>query len=197
MVKIALATQNKGKVKEITEIFSQYNVEIYVPPGLADMLGPETGNTFNENAEQKALSVAKATGDYAVADDSGLEVDALGGRPGVRSARYAGEDATDSDNLERLLTEMQDVLPDVRVARFVCAATLASPDGVIKTELGYVNGMIANKPSGNEGFGYDPVFIPQGYDATMAQITSDEKNKISHRGRAFRKLAKSLSSLSK
>lgn len=195
MIKIALATQNKGKVKEITEIFSQYNVEIYVPQGLTDILGPETGSTFNENAEQKALSVARATGDHAIADDSGLEVEALGGRPGVKSARYAGEDATDRDNLEKLLVEMQGVGPEARGARFVCAATLASPERTVKTELGYINGTIAIEPSGNEGFGYDPVFIPDNYSVTMAQISQKEKNKISHRGMAFRKLAASLNSL--
>lgn len=195
MLKIALATQNKGKVKEITEIFSQYNVEIYVPQGLADILGPETGSTFSENAEQKALSVARATGDHAIADDSGLEVEALGGRPGVRSARYAGEDATDRDNLEKLLVEMQGVEPEARGARFVCAATLASLEGTVITELGYINGTIAIEPSGNEGFGYDPVFIPENYSVTMAQISQEEKNKISHRGMAFRKLAASLNSL--
>lgn len=195
MIKIALATQNKGKVKEITKIFSLNDVEIYVPSNLAGILGPETGKTFKENAEQKALAVARATGDYAIADDSGLEVDELDGRPGVRSARYSGESATDIENVEKLLEEMAGVTQAARTARFVCAASLAGPSGVIVTKLGHVEGIIGERQTGGGGFGYDPVFIPKGYSLTMAQISSQEKNNISHRGKAFRALAESIGSL--
>lgn len=190
MIKIALATQNKGKAKEITEIFSGQGIKIYVPDNLEGILGPETGDTFRENAEQKAVSVALATGDLAIADDSGLEVDVLDGRPGVRSARYAGENATDNENVEKLLTQLSGVPYERRTARFICAASVAWPSGKVLTEFGQVEGTIAFERQGEGGFGYDPVFIPDVYQKTMAQISSAEKNSISHRGKAFRKLAK-------
>lgn len=191
-MKIAIATQNKGKFQEISDIFKDTDVELFVPDILDKILEPETGKTFIENAEKKALDVASATGTFALADDSGLEVDAIGGEPGVRSARYAGEGSTDKQNIDKLLDELGRVGGANRRARFVCAASLASPDGKVVTETGYCEGRITHKMLGQRGFGYDPVFIPNGHEKTMAQLSSDEKNKISHRGAAFRKLIRHL-----
>jgi XTP/dITP diphosphohydrolase len=147
---------------------------------------PETGDTFAENARAKAIAVARATGKWAIADDSGLEVDALGGRPGTRSRRFAGEQATDADRIARVLALMADVPDEQRTARFRCAIAIAEPSGTVHEVSGTCEGSIAREPRGSSGFGYDPVFVPAGETRTMAQMSLDEKNAISHRGRALR-----------
>lgn len=188
MLKIAVATQNKGKLKEIIKIMNDLDVQLFIPDDLSSMLGPETGKTFKENAEDKALQVAKASGNYAIADDSGLEVDFLNGSPGVFSARFAGEKASDEDNISKLLKLMKAAPGDKRTARFTCAATLSSPAGVIKTVVAHCEGEIVLESRGDQGFGYDPVFQPKGYTKTMAELGEQEKNRISHRGKAFKEL---------
>lgn len=149
----------------------------------------ETGSTFRENAVLKARSLASALGHPAVADDSGLEVRALGGQPGVRSARYAGPERDYAANNEKVLRELAGVSAPERAARFVTVAAYATPDGTLVIAEGEVTGRIPEAPRGAGGFGYDPVFVPDGESRTMAEMTAEEKNAVSHRGRAFRKLA--------
>jgi len=160
---------------------------------LADLPGvelpPENGATFSTNAVAKAEHVARATGLPAIADDSGLEVDALGGEPGIRSARYTGEGATDEERCWKLLDRMRDVPDHRRGARFRCAAAFATPEGEVLLGEGVCEGSVARECAGPAGFGYDPIFVPQGYGRTMAQLTSAQKDAISHRGRALRLLA--------
>ena len=189
---IVLATKNRKKVEEIKKIFSVMGTasRIYTLddfPDYGEVV--EDGDTFEANAVKKALYVSKCTGMTAVADDSGLEVEALNGEPGVFSARYAGEAADDKANLEKLLKEMVTVPPGKRKARFVCCIAMAS-QGEIETFTGYVEGTIGTEPRGVNGFGYDPVFFPKGHDSTFAEMGDDEKNVLSHRGEALRKLQK-------
>jgi XTP/dITP diphosphohydrolase len=146
----------------------------------------ETGDTFEENARIKALAYAQASGLLTLADDSGLEVDALGGGPGVWSARYAGPDASDVDRYQKLLAELADIPAGQRSARFRCVVALVQPDGTVHTAGGSCEGEIGFVPRGAHGFGYDPVFIVQGYGGlTMAELSSDVKNQLSHRARAI------------
>ncbi|MCX7914659.1 MAG: RdgB/HAM1 family non-canonical purine NTP pyrophosphatase, partial [Thermodesulfovibrionales bacterium] len=152
----------------------------------------EDGRTFEENALKKAKYVCEKTGLPALADDSGLEVEALGGAPGVFSARYAGEKASDEDNVKKLLKEMEGVPFDKRKARFVCCIALVFPDGEEKFFWGYVKGHIIFEPRGNLGFGYDPVFIPEGHKLTFAEMLPDEKDRLSHRREALDKLKEYL-----
>jgi XTP/dITP diphosphohydrolase len=155
-------------------------------------LPPETGETFDENARVKAETAARATGLPAVADDSGIEAAALGGRPGVRSARFAGEEATDEENLHKLL---RDVPPDGdRRVAYVCALAFAAPGGATHMVWGRCDGTLAEEPRGSGGFGYDPAFVPVDYDdgRTMAELSPEEKHAISHRGRAARALVEWL-----
>ena len=191
--RLVLASLNRAKAAEIARILSDEGTDFEVL-SLADFpqveLPPETGATFPDNALAKARHAAAALGMAAAADDSGLEVDALGGAPGVLSARYAGEAASDEDRCRKLLAAMLEVPHDRRAARFHCAAAYATPEGQVLLAEGTCEGTIAREPSGSGGFGYDPVFIPQGEERTMAQLTSAEKHAISHRGHAFRKLAK-------
>lgn len=193
-MKIVLATRNRGKIKEIKEILS--GVEVLTLDDLPNLtMPPETGQTFRDNALSKALSIAEKTKLPALADDSGLEVDALGGRPGVFSARYAGEDATDTDNYLKLLDEMKGVAMEKRKARFRCVMALAFPDGQgAFTFDGVFEGYIASEPRGKGGFGYDPVFFVPERNKTAAELTLEEKNAISHRARALRKLKEFLKS---
>ena len=191
---IVLATKNRKKIEEIKKICSVMGTasRIYTLddfPSYEDVV--EDGDTFEANAVKKAAYISKCTGMTAVADDSGLEVDALNGEPGVFSARYAGESSDDRANLEKLLKEMENVSPGKRKARFVCCIAMASQDGV-ETFLGYVEGRIGEEPRGENGFGYDPVFYPEGHDSTFAEMNDDEKNALSHRGEALRKLQKYL-----
>ena len=152
----------------------------------------ESGTAYLDNALLKARAVAEATGHAALADDSGLEVDALGGAPGPRSARYAGADATDQDNLRALLRAVAGVPRAGRTARYRAVALIAWPDGRHLSAEGDCEGLLRTRPSGSEGFGYDPIFEPMGWDRTMAELEPDEKNRISHRGRALRALREIL-----
>jgi XTP/dITP diphosphohydrolase len=148
----------------------------------------ETGDTYLENAALKARAVAEALGLPALADDSGIEVDALGGRPGPRSARYAGEHATDEQNLTALIQAIRGIPAAGRTARYRCVAALALPGGDLIHTDGTCEGTLRTDRSGSRGFGYDPIFVPVGWDRTMAELTDEEKDRISHRGRAFRAL---------
>jgi XTP/dITP diphosphohydrolase len=195
-MEIVLATRNKKKVEEIRRITTDLQVTILSLDNFPDC--PETvedRDTFEGNAVKKAVEVCTCTGKTALADDSGLEVDALGGAPGVYSARYAGTGGNnDVRNYERLLSELKNVPDDHRGARFVCCMALAFPDGTVKTFFGYAEGSIGHEPKGKTGFGYDPVFIPKGYKNTFAEMSGDEKDRLSHRGKALEKLASSLHS---
>jgi XTP/dITP diphosphohydrolase len=186
MPKLLLGTANKGKVSELREIFAGLDVELVTPPevGLGDMDPEETGTTFAENARLKAVAFATASGLPTLADDSGLEIDALGGEPGVHSKRYAGPDATDADRIALVLRKLEGVPDQKRTARFRCCMALATPHGVIGTVDGTCEGSIGHAPRGTNGFGYDPVFVLAGGTHTMAELPSAEKNQISHRGRA-------------
>ncbi|MGE5588380.1 MAG: XTP/dITP diphosphatase [Clostridia bacterium] len=195
MPRLVLATKNPGKVEEMREILRASGlgaVEVLSCadfPWLDDV--EEDGVTFEENATKKALAVSRATGEVALADDSGLEVDALGGAPGVRSARFAGEAlpagvSRDKANCEKLLSLLEGVPAPRRTARFRCAVAVASPAGRLRTAEGRCEGSIVFEPRGSGGFGYDPVFVPDGYDETFAELGSSVKNHISHRARALK-----------
>jgi XTP/dITP diphosphohydrolase len=192
---IVLATGNPHKVVEISEILAAAGglsgVRLVAASGYAGIDEPEeTGSTFAENALLKARYWAKATGQLALADDSGIVVDALGGRPGVHSARY---DSTSERRNQKLLAELRDVPPAKRAARFVCVAAIADPQGCGLCEEGRIEGWITDTPRGTDGFGYDPVFEPAMGSAragrTLAEYSAAEKNEVSHRGRAFTSLA--------
>jgi XTP/dITP diphosphohydrolase len=188
-MKIVLATTNKSKVKEIRAITSRLPVEILTVEDFpAIEFPPEDGSTFEDNAIKKARFVSEKTGLAALADDSGLEVDELDGRPGIRSSRYAGAGATDSDNIAKLLKELSEVPLARRKARFVCVITFVEPSGDKITFKGTCEGLIGFVPSGTCGFGYDPVFIVPEMGKTMAELSPEDKNLISHRGRAMEKL---------
>jgi XTP/dITP diphosphohydrolase len=184
---LVVATRNQGKLEELRQLLDDMPLKLY---GLADFSGvktvPETGKTFIENASLKAAGYAKQTGRLTLADDSGLEVDALGGAPGIRSARYAGEDASDADRTARLLTELSIIPAAKRSARFVSAVAIANSDGqILHVSVGSCNGHIDFAPHGSGGFGYHPVFIPSGYDKSFGELKSVIKNQISHRARAL------------
>ena len=184
---IVLATRNEGKIKEFQEMLKDFPVEI---KNLNDF-GPipeveEDGETFDDNAYKKALFAAKVLGLPAIADDSGLVVEALAGAPGVKSARYAGEKATDQDNINKLLKELEG--QSNRKAAFECVLSIAVPSGPALTYEGRCEGEITLQPQGDAGFGYDPVFYYPEYDKTFAEISGDEKNRVSHRGRALAEL---------
>ena len=187
MTRFVLATRNEGKLRELRRILATDDVELVGADSYQP--GPETGATFAENAVAKALEAVRKTGLAAVADDSGLRVDALGGMPGVLSARWAGRHGDDLANLQLVLGQLADVPDERRGAAFVCAAAYALPDGrseVVEAEL---RGRLLHAPRGSGGFGYDPVFVPDGHDRTTAEMTAAEKDAISHRGLAFRLLA--------
>ena len=192
---LVAATANPDKAEEIREILGSVNGIVLVnrPADVPEV--EETGDTLEENARLKAVALSSATGLAAVADDTGLEVDALGGAPGVFAARYAGEHAAYADNVEKLLSELAR-LPDrggTRRARFRTVALVRFPDGHEVWREGAVDGVIADGPRGEIGFGYDPVFVPdEGGGLTFAELGSEEKHAISHRGRAFRALAEAL-----
>ncbi len=194
-MKIFLATGNKHKIKEIEKIFKMDNVEILsINDGIEIPEVEEDGTTFEENSKKKALEIAKFTNMITIADDSGLCVDALGGAPGVYSARYAGEHGNDLDNNKKLVKELQGV--ENRKARFVCVITLAKPTGETYSFRGEVEGDIIDVPQGTEGFGYDPHFFMKEYGKTLAEIP-EIKNKISHRARALEKLKENLDEILK
>lgn len=184
---LVLATRNAGKTREILEFLRDFPVEIKN----LDDFGPipsveEDGTTFDENAYKKASFTAKVLGLPALADDSGLEVEALGGAPGVHSARYAGPDSTDAENNARLLREMEGMTN--RAAAFVCVISIAVPSGVALTYEARCEGLIAEAPGGNKGFGYDPLFYYPPLNRTFAELSAEEKNRVSHRGKALAEL---------
>jgi XTP/dITP diphosphohydrolase len=186
---VVLATRNEAKLRELSRILgTTINVTgLEEFPGAPDV--PETGATFEENALLKARAIAAHTGLAAVADDSGLCVDALNGMPGVLSARWAGGHGDDKANLDLVLAQIADVPDARRGARFVCAAALVLPDRREWVVTGTVEGRLIRVPRGSGGFGYDPIFLPDGFDLTTAEMTPEAKDAISHRGRAFRALA--------
>lgn len=200
--RLVLATHNKGKLRELRELLRGQVPGLDVDTQVIDAAAAgapdiaETGVTFAENSLLKARAVAEATGLVAIADDSGLAVDVLGGAPGIFSARWSGRHGDDAANLQLLLAQLSDVPDAHRGAAFVCAAALAVPaavdgggDGAFETvEYGQLEGTLLREPRGAGGFGYDPVLQPQGLDRSCAELTSEEKNAISHRGKAFRAL---------
>ncbi|MBR5609041.1 MAG: RdgB/HAM1 family non-canonical purine NTP pyrophosphatase [Elusimicrobiaceae bacterium] len=197
-MKILVATGNKHKFQEITNILPRQtkkgeNID-YV--GLQDIGGlampEENGKTLQENAELKAIFAAKESGLWTIADDTGLEVEFLNGRPGVHTARYAGKEADTQANNQKLLMELEGLFLGKRSARFRTIASLATPQGQIHSFEGILNGFIGFDYRGTNGFGYDPLFIVEGSTHTLAQLSEEEKNKISHRAKAFEKLAKHL-----
>ncbi len=189
-MKIIAATKNKNKLREFGEILKGFEIISQEEAGI-DIDVEETGTTFEENSLLKAQAIYEKSGIPAIADDSGLCVDALGGEPGVYSARYGGEGYDDAGRVELLLKNMKDIPDEKRTARFVCAITMVSDDGVI-TARGECEGRINHAPVGENGFGYDPVFYMEEYDKTTAQMTPDEKNAVSHRGKALRIFAEKL-----
>ena len=196
-MRFVLATANAEKAREIQDVVASTGlpIELLARP---DEVPPvdEDRETLEDNARLKARSVRDATGEAAIADDTGLEVDVLGGAPGVRSARFAGPHATDRDNVALLLERLRDVPLERRRARFVTVAVASFPDGRELAAIGTVEGTIASEPRGDGGFGYDPVFMPDPGDGrTFAEMSPDEKHACSHRGRAFRTLADGLAIL--
>lgn len=194
MTTFVLATANPDKAREIVAVLTKEapSLELVArPPGIPDV--DEVGETLEDNARIKAVALCAATSMPAVADDTGLHVDALGGSPGVHTARYAGEHATYADNVEKLLAEL-DALPlERRAARFATVAVARWPDGLEVAALGEVEGVITTAGRGDEGFGYDPVFVPlEGDGRTFAEMTAEEKHALSHRARAFRTLAQGV-----
>ena len=193
--RIALATRNPHKLRELARICADWptswvSVENHDPAAFPDV--EETGDTYLDNARLKAVAVAAALGLPALADDSGIEVDALGGKPGPRSARYAGEHASDEENLRALIQAVRGVPTAGRTARYRCVAALAWPEGRFAHVEGTCEGTLRRATAGSNGFGYDPIFEPVGRDVTMAELADPEKDRISHRGRAFRALREAL-----
>ena len=191
-MKLTLATRNPKKIEEIRSILGhQFEVTgMDAISASSDLELIEDCQTFAGNAILKAVSVAKATQQLALADDSGLVVDALDGAPGVHSARYAGENATDEVRNQKLLHALKDIPYSQRTARFQCAIAIADKEGKIEVVEGVCQGEIAHQPKGDQGFGYDPVFVPDGYQQTFAQLGATVKNRISHRRRALALAAK-------
>lgn len=190
MKEIVIASKNKGKIAEFTTLFRTYGINVLSLYDLDDTIEDveETGTTFRENAQLKAEQIANVIKKPVLADDSGLVIHALDGRPGVYSARYAGESATDELNNEKVLTELEDVPTNKRDAYFICVLALAIPGEKTVYQTGKCHGTITNVPIGDNGFGYDPIFVPDGYNETMAELSSDVKNKISHRYHAIVKM---------
>jgi XTP/dITP diphosphohydrolase len=196
--RLVLATRNPGKLRELRELLRGQVPALDVETQVVDAAAAgapdvaETGTTFEANALLKARAVAEATGLVAVADDSGLAVDVLGGAPGIFSARWSGVHGDDDANLRLLLAQLADIGPGHRGARFVCAAALAVPGGADTVQRGELPGTLLAAPRGAGGFGYDPILVPEGLDRSCAELASEEKNAISHRGRAFRALLPAL-----
>jgi len=196
MKEIMIATKNIGKVKEFEHIFSRYQIKVKSLldlPGAEDVV--EDGDTFEENALIKARTIAEQYHIMALADDSGLEIDALYGRPGIYSARYAGPNRDDLANLNKVLAELETVDDLNRSARFVCALAIVTPEGKEYVVRGECEGQILTECRGTDGFGYDPIFYLPHLDKTMAQIPKSQKNVLSHRANAFVKLEKILKNL--
>lgn len=195
--RLVLATRNGKKLRELQEILSDLPLELLTLEHFPDVPEvAETGSTFEENAELKARAVAQATRCWALADDSGLVVDALGGRPGIYSARYAGESATDASNRSKLLAELKGIPGRTRTARFVCVVALVSPEGALYLHRGECEGVILDEERGTGGFGYDPLFWVESAGQTMAELPAEAKHRLSHRGRALEQLRRTLGGLS-
>ena len=196
-MKLVLATRNEGKVREIGEILKdQTGIEFLSLRNYPD--APEVvedGTTYEENAIKKASALAEYTGHLTIGDDSGLAVDALDGAPGIHSARYAGENASDQDRIAKLLDALQNVPDERRSARFICAVAIAEPDAQVQVVRGVCEGRIIRTPRGNSGFGYDPIFVPVGYDKTFAELGDEIKNRTSHRAKALDEARKLLSEM--
>lgn len=196
-MKLVLATRNQGKVREIGDILrDQSEIELLSLrnyPDAPDVV--EDGETYEENAIKKASTLAEYTGHLTIADDSGLEVDTLDGAPGVHSARYAGENASDQDRIAKLLNALQDIPDDRRSGRFICAVAIAEPLAKVQVVRGVCEGRIIHVPRGTSGFGYDPIFVPLGYAETFAELGNEIKNQISHRAKALKKAGKMLSKM--
>lgn len=193
MIEIVIATKNAGKVAEFAAAMADLPVKVLALTDFGDIPDAvEDGDTFDANAEIKARHYASYTGKACLADDSGLEVDALDGAPGVYSARYAGEQATDEQNNLKLLANLLHVGADKRSARFRCALAFVTPDNAVISAEGTCEGIILAKPRGEGGFGYDPLFYVSQFDKTFAELTVTEKNRISHRGLAIKSMASKL-----
>jgi XTP/dITP diphosphohydrolase len=195
---LLIGTSNRGKVREYQTLLDGLPLRLLslTDVGLGTMDVDETADTYERNAILKARAYAQASGLYALADDSGIEVEALGGRPGLFSARYAGPDADEVARYRKVLAEMADVPDDRRAARFVCVTAVADPHSLnAATASGIVTGRIARGPSGDGGFGYDPIFIPDGYEVTIASLPPEVKDELSHRGRAARAMIPILEGL--
>lgn len=192
---IVAASRNRHKIEEIEAITKKFGMRIVSrdEAGIPPVEIEEDGQTFEENSFKKASEIMKLCGQITLADDSGLMVDYLNGAPGVYSARFAGEDGNDAKNNEKLLKLMEGVPDDKRTAKFVSVITMVYPDGTVLTARGECPGTILTAPAGDGGFGYDPLFVPEGYEKTFAQLTADEKNAISHRAVALVELERLLS----
>ena len=190
MISLLIATRNAHKTREIQEILgNEFEVtDLSAYPEIPETI--ESGKTFEENAILKAVAVSKTHGGLAMADDSGLEVNALGGAPGIFSARYAGESATDEENVAKLLRELTraDAMRAPRGARFCCAIALAQNGQVLRTFQAVIEGTVIRQPRGKGGFGYDPIFLPNGFEKSFAELPAETKNRISHRAQALRQV---------
>lgn len=191
--RILFATSNQGKMKEVREILADLGVEVISmrEAGVSAEI-VEDGETFEENAVIKARTIMELTGEVTLADDSGLEIDALGGEPGVYSARYMGEDTSYHIKNNNLIRRLSQVPRQQRTARFVCSIAAAFPDGEIITTDGVIEGLIGYEEAGENGFGYDPIFVVPQLGCTTAQLSDEQKNEISHRGKALRKMKEEL-----
>ncbi len=190
--KLILASSNKGKIREIKELLPDYEILSMAEAGFEGDI-EENGTTFEENAMIKAHAVWEKTGHTVLADDSGLEVDAINKEPGIYSARYLGEDTPFDKKMDDVLRRLEGVPQDKRTARFVCAMAAVLPDGTEKTVRGTMEGFIGYEKRGTNGFGYDPIFVVPEFELTVAELDSDQKNKISHRGMALKKMKEALS----
>lgn len=190
MKEIIIATKNPGKAKEFKDFLKPYGIHAISLLDFSEQPQDieETGTTFKENAALKAEQMSVKLNKPILADDSGLMIDALDGRPGVFSARYAGEPKSDQANIEKVLYELKDVVAEKRSARFICVIGIAQPGKQTIFKTGYCEGHIAFQEKGSHGFGYDPIFIPEGYTKSMAELTPKEKNLISHRSHAMKQL---------
>jgi XTP/dITP diphosphohydrolase len=195
-MRVVLASSNAGKLRELAELLAPFDLQLVSQSSLGIETPPETGHTFAQNALLKARHAAAAASLAALADDSGIEVDALDGRPGIYSARFAGEGASDADNLGKLIGEMRDVAPALRTARYQCliAFVRTADDAEPILARGTWEGSLIGVPRGLGGFGYDPIFVPQGLSRTAAELEPQEKNSLSHRGQALRALVAQLRS---
>lgn len=191
---VVAASRNRHKIEEIDAITKKFGMHIISrdEAGVPDIEITEDGQTFEDNSLKKAREIMKLCGQITIADDSGLMVDCLDGAPGIYSARFAGEDGNDEKNNQKLLMLLEGVPEEKRTAEFVSVITMVYPDGNIITARGECRGRIITEPAGDNGFGYDPLFVPDGYDRTFAQLTAEEKNSVSHRAAALEKLKKLL-----